>query len=125
MRRDGQALPCHKQNRLAINQLAGANLGSLQVGKDADGLAFARAHLAHHADQVGLLLVRAVRKIQARHIKPGAHQLAKHVCSGTSRTKRPDDLCAATCALQTHTLCHCSPREEAHALRPTRILTLA
>ena len=43
------------------------------------GLPLFRRDLPHHPDQLRLLLMRAMRKIQPRHIQPRPHQLAKHL----------------------------------------------
>ena len=58
-------------------------------------LALLRGNLADHADQLGLLRVRAVREVQARDIQAGADQLAKDLRRAAGGTKGGDDLGAA------------------------------
>ena len=50
-----------------------------QVSQNANRLRLFARHLAHHRNQLSLLLVRSMRKIQPRYIKPRAQQLAKRL----------------------------------------------
>ena len=94
-RGDRQLLSGNQHDGLVIFQQAGANLGSLQVGKDADRLVFFLRHLPNHADQFGFLLMRAVRKIEARYVKSGPYQFPKYRGCAAGRAKRGDDFGAA------------------------------
>ncbi len=52
---DGEELACDELDGLVSLELAGADLGALQVGEDADRLALFLRDLPHHADQICLL----------------------------------------------------------------------
>ena len=68
--RDGEALAGDQLDGLVVLELAGADLGALQVGEDADGLAFFARDRADHLDELGLLGVGAVGEVEAGTSRP-------------------------------------------------------
>src|SRR6266567_1541810 len=60
LRGDGEALAGDEQDGPVALKLAGADLGPLEIGEDADGLALLLCDGADHADEVGFLRVGAV-----------------------------------------------------------------
>ena len=73
-RGDGEAFSRNEQDGLVVDELAGADLRSLEVGKNADRLALFAADLADHLDQLGLLRMRAVGEVEAGDVKAGADE---------------------------------------------------
>ncbi len=104
MRRDGDALARLQQDRLVVLQLGGTDLGALQVSQDTERTPDIDRDLAHHADQVGLLLVRAMREVQPDHIQAGMDQLAEDIFRATGWAEGGNDLGAA------QNLCHGASR---------------
>ena len=94
-RGDGEALAGDEQDGLVVYEVAGADLGALQVGEDADGLALFAATCAHHADELGLLRVGAVREVEAGDVEAGADELAEDLDSAAGGAEGGDDLGAA------------------------------
>ncbi len=94
-RGDGEAFAGDELDGLVVLELAGANLGALQVGEDADGLAFLLCDGAHHLDELGLLGVGAVGEVEAGDVEAGADQLAEDVGGAAGGAERGDDLGAA------------------------------
>ena len=94
-RGDGEALAGDQQHGLVVLQLAGADLRALQVGEDADGLAFFAGDVAHHLDQLGLLRMGAVREVEAGDVESGADELAEDFGSAGGGPEGGDDLGAA------------------------------
>ncbi len=76
-RSDGEALARYELDGLVALELAGADLGTLKVGKDADGLALLLRDGADHADEVGLLRVGSVGEVETGDIEAGANQFAE------------------------------------------------
>jgi len=60
-----------------VLELAGADLGSLQIAEDTERLALLAADLADHLDQGQLLLVGSMREVQADNIDACADQVAE------------------------------------------------
>ena len=94
-RRDGEALAGDELDGLVILELAGADLGPLQVGEDADGLALFFATARTMRDELGFLLVRAVGEVEASDVEPGADELAEDLGSAGGGAEGGDDLGAA------------------------------
>jgi len=94
-RGDRQPFAFLQQNRLAILQIARADLRALQIAQDADLLVLFAAHLADQAQQCGLFLVHTMREVQAENVDTSANQLAQHrLCVG-SRAEGCNNLRAA------------------------------
>jgi len=66
----------------------------LQVAQDAERLAFLAAYLADHLDEIPLLLVGAMGKVQAGHIDAGTNQIPENGLGVRGRAQRGNDLCA-------------------------------
>ena len=90
---------CDELDWLVSLELAGTNLGALQVGEDADGFALLFRDGADHADELGLLGVGSVGKVEAGYVQAGANQFAEDLDGATGRAEGADDL-GATCALR-------------------------
>ncbi len=90
--RNRQALPRFEHHRLVVDQRSGTNLGPLQVGEDADGLILFAGDFAHHCDQFALLLVRSVRKVEARDVQSSVYELAKRLLRAGGRSQCRHDL---------------------------------
>ena len=74
---DGETFACDELDGLVVLELAGADLGPLQVGEDADGLALLLRDGADHADELGLLRVGAVGEVETRDVEAGADELTE------------------------------------------------
>ena len=74
--RDSNAGAGDQLHRGVIAQRAGADLGALQILQDADRALQLRGHLAQCANPLQVLVMAAVRKIEAGHIHPEQQQLA-------------------------------------------------
>src|SRR5271170_4117712 len=57
------------------NETPGANFGPLQVLKNADGAVFLCGNAAQKFNILGVVVVRAVRKIQAGNVHAHAHKI--------------------------------------------------
>ena len=77
VRGDGDVAAGDELDRDAVFEAAGADLGTLQVSKDADGLTELLGDGAHHADELGFLLVRAVREVEAGDVETSTNQLTE------------------------------------------------
>ena len=78
-----------------VFELAGADLGALQVGEDADGLALFAGDGADHLDELGLLGVGAVGEVEAGDVEAGADELAEELGRAAGGAEGGDDLGAA------------------------------
>jgi hypothetical protein len=58
-------------------QLAGTNLGPLQVLKNANSTILFLGYLPQALNTMGMVLVRAMGKIQSCHVHSQTHQVAK------------------------------------------------
>ena len=85
-----------ESDRSAVFQTSSADFGALKVLENADGLIFRDSRLAHSRDQPGLLLLRAMREIQTRHIHAVADQLANHRRSAAGGTECANNLSFAS-----------------------------
>ncbi len=84
---DREALPGAQQHRPATRQWPSPDFRSLKVGKNRNRLFVLDGGRPQHRDALGVLLVRAMRKIQTRHVHPRAQQAVNH----PRRTaRRPD-----------------------------------
>ena len=79
------------QDRLPQTQRAGPDFHPLQVLQDGDRPADLFRHPADDPDVLGVVVVRAVGKIQARHVHPGLDHLQDRILVVRSRTDRGDD----------------------------------
>ena len=95
VRGDGEAVAGDEEDGLVVLELAGADLGALQVGEDADGLALFLRDGADHLDELGLLGVAAVREVEAGHVEAGADEIAEDGGGATGGAEGRDDLGAA------------------------------
>jgi hypothetical protein len=77
-------------------ELAGADLGALEIGEDADGLALLLRDGADHADEVGLLRVGAVREVEAGDVEAGLNELAEDFRRAGGGAEGGDDLGATS-----------------------------
>ncbi len=88
-----------QENFFAAFQLSRADFRALQIGQDAHGLLVFHRGLPDCFDPVGVFLVRAVRKIQPRHIHARAYQVAHCRRGRSSRSNRANNFCSAECFL--------------------------
>ena len=89
LRRDGHDRAGLQQNGLWLLQRAGADFGALQILQNADGASFAFGGAAQALDVVGVIFVRAVRKIQAGNV----HAQAQKIAHGGFACCTPDRWC--------------------------------
>jgi hypothetical protein len=75
-----------------ILQPSGADLGALQVLKDANRSLLPSGGAAQPLYIAGVLLVRSVGKIQPGDVHPQAHKLAQHRFRVRGRANGADDL---------------------------------
>jgi hypothetical protein len=71
----------------AAGKRPSSNLGALQIGEDSDGFVNARGCCSQHGDVLGVIRVRAVRKIETRDVHSGAQQ---PVDDSRRAARRPD-----------------------------------
>jgi hypothetical protein len=76
-------------------QASGADLGALQILQDADRAVLFSSGTAQAVDVTGMILMRAVRKIQAGDIHAQTKQVAHRGFGVASRADGADDLGAA------------------------------
>src|SRR5215510_16498686 len=69
-----------------------ADLRPLQVLEDRDRPAPAGLAVADAADDLGVLVVGAVREVEPRHVEPGRHEAVELLGAAARRTDRADDL---------------------------------
>ena len=91
-RGDDKALACDELDGLVVLELAGANLGALEVGEDADGLALFAGDGADHLDEFSLLGVGAVREVEAGDIEASANEGAEEIGRAAGGTECGDYL---------------------------------
>ena len=84
-----------QHDRFVALQASSADLGALQILQDADGAIFFLGGAAQAFDVAGVILVRAVRKIQAGDIHAEAKQVAHGGFGVAGWTDGADDLGAA------------------------------
>ena len=76
-------------------ELAGTDLGALQVLQDTNCASFALSGAAQALDVLGVLFVSAVRKIQPRNVHAEAEQVAHGGLGVASRADGADNFGAA------------------------------
>ena len=67
-----------QENGIVILELAGADLGALEILQDADGATLFGSDFAEALDDRQVIGMGAVGKIQSGHVHPGSHQLFNH-----------------------------------------------
>jgi hypothetical protein len=77
-RGDYEALAEAQADGFAIDEFAGADFWSLQIGEHTDGFFIVRGSAAQRGDHAQAIFVRAVGKIQAGDVHAGVHQLVYH-----------------------------------------------
>ena len=75
-----------------IPQSAGADLRTLQILQYADRAAEVTSDLPKRGNHPSVVLMSAMRKVQARNIHAGEHQLTDHFLGRTCRTNRAHNL---------------------------------
>ena len=83
-----EPLPRAQGNRRSVFECTGANFRALQVRHQRDRLLQLPGRFAQPADELGVMLMRAVREIQARDVHSHAHQASDHgqgIACGTER----------------------------------------
>ena len=78
-------------------QRADAQLGARQVLQDRDLPSGPARGVAHAADGLRVLLQRAVRVVQPRHVHPGGHHPRERLRLARGGADRGDDLRVAHC----------------------------
>ncbi len=81
-----------RRDRDGVLQLTDANPGALQVTQDRHRPVAFGGQLPHEGNGPGVGLVRAMRKIDARHGEARVHQRADDFTRRRRRTERTDDL---------------------------------
>src|SRR3981081_276870 len=71
-------LPCAQQHRSAARQRSGPDFRSLKVGENRDRLFVLNGGHSEHGNVLRMFVVRAVRKIEPRHVHPRAQQAVNH-----------------------------------------------
>ena len=87
---EGEAVSCREFNTL--RHLSDPVLRALKVGQDACRTACDILEAANGPDPLGLFLLRAVRKIQAKDVHAGLHELEKLLGRAAGRSDGCDDL---------------------------------
>ena len=93
-RGDGDLFAGDEHDRLVIDELGGADLGTLQIAEDTERLVLFAGDFADHLDQGELVFVGAVREIETSHVEAGANELAKDGLRVRGRTEGRHNLCA-------------------------------
>src|SRR5262249_42097951 len=86
-RRNGQPRTGLDGDRRAIFQPAGTDLRALQVLHDADVAVFLLRDLAQPIDEMPLLLLSSMRKVESRHVHSGTHQVTQHRLTAAGRSE--------------------------------------
>ena len=76
--RNRKALPGNQLHGLFVLQRARADFGPLKIGENPDRLGKPRGSFPQPLDRPRMIFMSSVRKIQARHVHPGAHQPHDH-----------------------------------------------
>src|SRR5260370_6745455 len=97
---DHELLSCAQQHRPAARQSPRPDFWSLKVGENRDRLFVLDGGRPQQRDAFRVLLVRAVRKIEPRHVHPRVHQAVNH----PRRTARRPDRAHYFGMTKTHTL---------------------
>ena len=91
-RSDGETLAGDELDGLVVLELAGADLGALEVGEDADWLVLLLRDGADHADELCFLLVGAVGEVEPGDVQAGADELAEDLRGAGCGAESCDDL---------------------------------
>ena len=94
-RGDDEALAEAQANGLAVDEFAGADFWSLQIGEHADGFFIVSGSAAQGGDHAHAVFMRAVGKIQAGDVHAGVHQLVYHFVRRGDGAQGTDYFCSA------------------------------
>ena len=89
--------PGLEHDRHSVLQAASANLGTLQVLQNADGAILLVSHAAQALDDLRVLFVGSVGKVQPGHVHAEAHEVAQDRFRVACRADGADNLCPAIC----------------------------
>ncbi len=87
---EGEGLP-FLQHRLLLAERSGPDFHTLQILQDGDRTAHPLGHLADDPDAAGVIVVRAVGKIQPRHVHPRLNHREDRLLAVRGGADRGDD----------------------------------
>ena len=76
------------QNTVQYMYYTYTKLGTLQVSQNANGVRILFFNLANDEQELFFLLLRAVRKVEAKHVRAREKELFNHLLAGRGRPER-------------------------------------